>query len=208
MMTPQTIYVGLASVLMLSSKALQLRWHLNSSPDQNWTEAVVRNHLSGVSTAMIAALAFTILCRSPAVATVAALALLTSYELGQAHQSHYGAIDMSDLLAYAVGLLAFHLFRVDRFPIYIMTILRSKSTGLSRLVRCLSLVLLTAVATPTLDATPPPARKFEIKYRLKNDSSTPQQKVVIQASNPFAAKKIFRQQNPGCAIVGTPKEVR
>lgn len=50
-------------------------------------------------------------------------------------------------------------------------------------------------------------RKFEIIFRLKNSSSAGQQRTIIQASDPFTARKIFEQQNPGCVFEGC-KELR
>jgi hypothetical protein len=50
-------------------------------------------------------------------------------------------------------------------------------------------------------------RKYEITYRLLKGNS-PQQRTIIQASDPGAARRIFEQQNTGCAIVGSPRELR
>jgi hypothetical protein len=52
-----------------------------------------------------------------------------------------------------------------------------------------------------------PTRKYEITFRLLTGNS-PQQKTIVQASDPHTARRIFDQQNPGCAIVGSPRELR
>lgn len=51
-------------------------------------------------------------------------------------------------------------------------------------------------------------RSFEITYMLKNSSNCSMQRVVIQATDPYMAKRIFEQQNPGCKIVSAPREIR
>ena len=51
-------------------------------------------------------------------------------------------------------------------------------------------------------------KKFEIAYRLIKFSNTPQQKTIIVASDPGAARRIFQQQNPGCVIIGSPHEIK
>jgi hypothetical protein len=50
-------------------------------------------------------------------------------------------------------------------------------------------------------------RKYEITYRLLKGNS-PMQKTIVMASDPGAARRIFAQQNPGCALVGSPHEVK
>ena len=47
---------------------------------------------------------------------------------------------------------------------------------------------------------------FEIRFRLKTGNSG-QQRAIIQASDPFTARKIFEQQNPGCVFLAW-KELR
>jgi hypothetical protein len=54
-------------------------------------------------------------------------------------------------------------------------------------------------------ATPP--RKYEITYRLLTGNSG-QQKTIVCATDHHTARKIFEQQNAGCAIVGSPRELR
>jgi len=44
-----------------------------------------------------------------------------------------------------------------------------------------------------------PPRKFEVTYRLKTGNSG-QQRMIVQASDPGTARKIFDQQNPGCVF--------
>lgn len=51
-------------------------------------------------------------------------------------------------------------------------------------------------------------RTFEITYTLKNPHSSPMQRTTIQATDSFVARRIFEQQNPGCKIFGTPREIR
>jgi hypothetical protein len=50
-------------------------------------------------------------------------------------------------------------------------------------------------------------RQFEISFRLVN-SSSPTQQTIISASDPMTARRIFEQQNPKCAIFGSPRELR
>ena len=51
-------------------------------------------------------------------------------------------------------------------------------------------------------------RSFEIPYMLKNSSNAVTLRMIIQAPDPVMARRIFEQQNPGCKIVGTPREIR
>lgn len=51
-------------------------------------------------------------------------------------------------------------------------------------------------------------RTFEISYILKNSSNSAIQRTTVQASDTIMARRIFEQQNPGCKIVGTPREIR
>lgn len=51
-------------------------------------------------------------------------------------------------------------------------------------------------------------RSFEISYILKNSSNSATQRTIIQASDTVMARRIFEQQNPGCKIMGTPREIR
>ena len=66
-----------------------------------------------------------------------------------------------------------------------------------------------AAATPPIRTRlmPTPPRKYEITFQLLKGNS-PQQKTVVQATDPHTARKIFEQQNPGCRIWGAPQEVR
>jgi hypothetical protein len=50
-------------------------------------------------------------------------------------------------------------------------------------------------------------RLFEINFRLVN-STSPTQRTLISATDPLTARRIFEQQNPQCAIFGSPKELR
>ena len=51
-------------------------------------------------------------------------------------------------------------------------------------------------------------RTFEISYILKNSSNSATQRTTVQASDMFTARRIFEQQNPGCRIVSTLREIR
>ena len=51
-------------------------------------------------------------------------------------------------------------------------------------------------------------RSFEITYILKNSSNAAQHRTIVQATDTVMARKIFEQQNPGCKIVATPREIR
>lgn len=51
-------------------------------------------------------------------------------------------------------------------------------------------------------------RSFEISYVLKNSSNSAMHRTIVQATDTVMARRIFEQQNPGCKIVATPREVR
>lgn len=51
-------------------------------------------------------------------------------------------------------------------------------------------------------------RSFEISFILTGSSNVTTQKMIIQATDPVMARKIFEQQNPGCRVVSTPREIR
>lgn len=50
-------------------------------------------------------------------------------------------------------------------------------------------------------------RTFEICYILKGSSNASTQRAIIQASDSVMARRIFEQQNPGCKVVSTPREI-
>jgi hypothetical protein len=52
-----------------------------------------------------------------------------------------------------------------------------------------------------------PSRNYEITFRLLTGNS-PQQKTIVQATDPGTARRIFAQQNAGCSIIGSPRELR
>jgi hypothetical protein len=54
---------------------------------------------------------------------------------------------------------------------------------------------------------PPVMRTFEICYILKGSSNASTQRAIIQASDSVMARRIFEQQNPGCKVVSTPREI-
>ena len=51
-------------------------------------------------------------------------------------------------------------------------------------------------------------RSFEITYMLKNSSNNAMQSAITQATDSFMPQRIFEQQNPGCKIVSTPREIK
>lgn len=51
-------------------------------------------------------------------------------------------------------------------------------------------------------------RTFEIKFVIKNSSNSAMQTMTVQATDTVMARRIFEQQNPGCRIAGTPREIR
>ncbi len=51
-------------------------------------------------------------------------------------------------------------------------------------------------------------RSFEISYVLTGSSNSATLKAIIQATDTVMARRIFEQQNPGCKVVASPKEIR
>lgn len=51
-------------------------------------------------------------------------------------------------------------------------------------------------------------RSFEFSFILIGSSNAATQKAVIRAADSIMARKLFEQQNPGCRIVSTPREIR